>query len=250
MLNLINNTMPEESTPPVSTTAAPVTRGYFNKAQIEDLALADSISSATASYLTELDDQGIGADYLAAFSAVIAETRSRASQSGQSAQNSQDATETLGASATSLHIALQKIQSSAKQKHKMFAEDGDPATNFATGGYLIATRLTASRGILIQSAETLITRIKADDLPGFRTPEKIAAVEALLTAFRGDGGSQQDRIKDKELARLDRDDLLHVLNTRRSSLQHAADAIWPWNVEASRPIRKTFALPLTRPMGM
>lgn len=35
-----------------------------------------------------------------------------------------------------------------------------------------------------------------------------------------------------------------------SSIQHAADAVWPWSSEANRPIRKTFRLPLTRPMGM
>ena len=45
-------------------------------------------------------------------------------------------------------------------------------------------------------------------------------------------------------------ELLHVLNTRRASIQHAADAIWPHSQEANRPIRKTFGLPLTRAMGM
>ena len=243
--------MSDTTIPPVTTPAeAPRARGYFNKAQIEDLGLAESISTATASYLVELDDQDISAAYLTDFAATIGESRARASQSGQGAADSQDATETLGESSVTLHIALQKIQSSAKQKHKMLAEDGDPATDFATGGYLIATRLNASRGVLIQSAETLITRIKADSLPGFKTPEKIAAVQDLLDAFRGDKSAQQDVSKDKELARLGRDELLHVLNTRRSSIQHAADAIWPWNDEAHRPIRKTFALPLTRPMGM
>jgi len=30
---------------------------------------------------------------------------------------------------------------------------------------------------------------------------------------------------------------MSTLNTRRSAIQHAADAIWPWSVEASRPTR-------------
>ena len=72
----------------------------------------------------------------------------------------------------------------------------------------------------------------------------------VLATYRGKSGDQQETLKEKEIARLDRDELLHILNTRRSSIQHAADAIWPWNDEAHRPIRKTFALPLTRPMGM
>ena len=42
----------------------------------------------------------------------------------------------------------------------------------------------------------------------------------------------------------------HILNTRRSSIQHAAEALWPHSLEANRPIRKTFGLPLTRAMGI
>ncbi len=40
------------------------------------------------------------------------------------------------------------------------------------------------------------------------------------------------------------------LNHHRSAVQHAADALWPWSAEASRPTRKTFALPLTRPLNL
>ena len=75
-------------------------------------------------------------------------------------------------------------------------------------------------------------------------------VTALLASYRGSEGEQQDTIRDKEVSPLDRDQLIHVLNTRRSSIQHAADALWPWSSEANRPIRKTFALPLNRAMGM
>ncbi len=44
--------------------------------------------------------------------------------------------------------------------------------------------------------------------------------------------------------------MIHVINTRRSAVQHAADAIWPATVEATRPIRKTFSIPLTRDEGV
>ncbi len=114
-------------------------------------------------------------------------------------------------------------------------------------GYLIGTRLDASRAILLQSGDTLILRAKADSLPGFKTAEKIKVVEDLLAAYCGKSGDQQETLKDKEIAR---DELLHVLNTRRASIQHAADAVWPHSQETNRPIRKTFGLPLTRAMGM
>jgi hypothetical protein len=197
-----------------------------------------------------LDEQDITTLYLDGFDAAVKEARKRASETARAREDAMAATELTGQAATALLTALQKIQSAAKQKHKMLDEDGDPATNFPTDGYLIGTRLNASRAVLLQSSDTLIARAKADSLPGFKTPEKIDAVGTLLAAYRGNSGDQQQSAKDKELARLDRDELLHVLNTRRSAIQHAADAVWPYSEETNRPVRKTCGLPLTRPMGM
>ncbi len=234
-------------TPPSATTTP---RSYFNRAQLEDLDLAELILAATRSNAAELAEQDITAAYVDGFADHVDETRARASESGQGKEEAKAATELAGTAATALFTALQQIQSAAKQKHKMLAEDGDPATNFSTEGYLIGTRLNGSRAALLQNAATLILRIKADSLPGFKTPEKIAAVETLLSTYKGKEADKTEATRDKELTRLDRDDLIHVLNTRRSSIQHAADAIWPWSIEANRPIRKTFALPLNRPLGM
>ena len=242
------------NTDPTAVSAAPATvphaRGYFNKAQLEDLALAETVLAAATANAADLTEWDITTAYADSFAAVIAETRQRASESGQNTEDSQTATTETGAAATALHTALQSIQSAAKQKHKMLAEDGDPATNFPTDGYLIGSRLNGSRASLLQSAEALIARATADGLPGFKTQAKIDAVSTLLTAYRGRSSDQQESTRDKEVARLDRDDLIHVLNTRRSAIQHAADGRWPWSIEANRPIRKTFGLPLTRPLGM
>jgi len=248
---LTPSTMPDSATPPAVTPAAPArTRGYYQQVQLDDIALAEVVLAAGRSNAADLVEQDIDASYLDSLAAAAVEARKRATETGQAKEVSEDSTETTSVSAKALYTALQKIQSSAKQKHKMLAEDGDPTTNFPTDGYLIGVRLNANRSALLQSSNTLIARIKADDLPGFKTPQKITAVEALLTAYKDDKSDQAGAIKEKELARLDRDDLLHVLNTRRSAVQHAADAIWPWSDEAHRPIRKTFGLPLTRPMGM
>ena len=242
------------STPPAKSAAAaaPQPRGYFNKAQLEDLGIAETVLTAATdeANLGTLAEWDIDAAYTGGFSAVIAETRRRASESGQSVEDSKAATSEATKAAAALHTALQSIQSAAKQKHKMRAEDGDPTTNFPTDGYLIGSRLNGSRAILLQSADTLIARATADSLPGYKTPAKIAAVSALLADYRGKSGEQQETTRDKEIARLDRDDLIHVLNTRRAAIQHAADSAWPWSLEAHRPIRKTFALPLNRPLGM
>ncbi len=238
-----------DSAPPVTPPAA-TTPGYFNRTQLDDLDLAELILAAARSSAAALAEQDITAVYLDGYADHVTETRTRASESGQGKVDAKAATELAGEAATALFTALQQIQSSAKQKHKMLAEDGDPSTNFPTDGYLIGTRLNGSRASLLQNAATLITRIGADSLPGFKTPEKIAAVELLLAKYRGKESDKAETTRDKEITRLDRDDLVHVLNTRRSSIQHAADALWPWSLEANRPIRKTFALPLNRPLGM
>lgn len=245
--------MSDTTSPPiVAPSAAPASapRGYFNRAQLEDIDQAEAILASARIHADALEEQDITPAYLDGFAAHVAETRARASESGQGKQNSKAATELADTAAVALFTALQQIQSSAKQKHKMLAEDGDPDTNFSLGGYLIGTRLNGSRASLLQNAEALLLRAQADSLPGFKSPEKIAAVAALLAAYRGKESDQAEATRGKEVTRLNRDELVHVLNTRRSSIQHAADALWPWSIEANRPIRKTFALPLNRPMGM
>jgi hypothetical protein len=143
-----------------------------------------------------------------------------------------------------------KIPSSAKQKFKMLAEDGDPTTNFPLDGYLIGARINTSRAILIQSATSLIARATADDLPGFGTPEKINAIQRLLTAYKNSEEEQQEGGEGKGLARLSRDELIDTLITRRSAIQHAADAIWPYTDVLTRPIRSSFQIPTARPLTL
>ena len=239
-----------ESSPPVTPPAAAAKPGYFNQAQLEDLDLAELILASARSNAAALEEQDITTVYLDGFAAHASETRARASESGQGKEDAKAATELSGKAATSLFTALQQIQSAAKQKHKMLAEDGDPSTNFPTDGYLIGTRLNGSRASLLQNAATLITRIQEDALPGYKTPEKSPPSSSCSPTTAARTSEQTDTTRDKEITRLDRDELIHVLNTRRSAIQHAADALWPWSDENNRPIRKTFSLPLNRPLGM
>ena len=245
-----STTTPNASTPPAIASDAPRVRGYFNQNQTEDLGLADSVLAAARSHPEEMTDRDLTTAWLGQFEAALAEARQRASATGQQGGESKQATGAASSAAAGLVKALKQIQSSAKQKHQMLAEDGDPATHFATDGYLIGTRLDANRAILLQSADALIARAKADSLPGFKTPEKIAAVENLLTAYSDTKDDQQDATRDKELSRIDRDTLLNSINRRRAAIQHAADALWPASDEANRPIRKTFGIPLNRAMGL
>jgi hypothetical protein len=244
-----------DTTPPVpptdSTPAEPApARGYFNKEQLKDTALAESVLTAAQANQAQLATREIDAAFLTRYSDLTTESRRRTTAAAEEADDSEEATLETSATATALYIALQGIQSAAKQKHRMLAIDGDPTTNFPTDGYLMSVRMNQSRAILLQSAETLIARATADNLPGYKTPESIKAIDDLLRDYREDKSAQQQTTRSKELSRLNRDELVELLNHHRSAVQHAADALWPWSIEINRPTRKTFALPLNRPLNL
>jgi hypothetical protein len=246
--------MPENTTPaPPAETATPqpaTGRGYFNKDQLEDITLAETVHSAAEANAATLASRDVDTAFLTRLGALAAEARRRYATAAGEADDLAESTLQASAAATALYTALQAIQSAAKQKNRMLAIDGDPATNFPTDGYLMHTRINQNRAVLLQSAETLIARATEDSLPGYKTPEAIQTVKNLLDAYRQDKAGQQESTRTKELARLDRDSLIDQLNLHRSAVQHAADALWPWSAETSRPTRKTFALPLTRPLNL
>lgn len=229
---------------------APRPRGYFNKEQLEDIDEAASVLTAARSYAGEMADQGISAEYVDSFEATISEAQGRTANVGLAKDQAMTETAESLAAAKALEAGLRKIQSSAKQKFKMLAEDGDPSTSFPLDGYLIGARINTSRAILIQSATSLIARATVDSLPGFGTPEKINAIQILLTNYKESEGEQQESSEGKGLARLSRDELVDTLNSRRSAIQHAADAIWPNTDVLTRPIRSSFQMPAARPLTL
>ena len=242
--------MPDnEPTPTPNPEPGPRPRGYFNQSQLEDIATGESVLSAAQSHAAALADKDIDAAYLTGFAAALQQARDKATETGQSGDASE--AETMGAAAAerALITALQGIQSAAKQKHRMLAEDGDPATNFSTNGYLIGERLNPNHTGLVQNANALIAKARADSLPGYRTPEAIAAVEAALTLYKNEDSAQATAEEERAKDRIARDALITRINSRRLAIQHAADGIWPYTNPDNRPVRRTFQLPLSRPLN-
>lgn len=247
--------MPDNATPTPSPTPAPESkptrsRGYFNKAQLEDLGTAETVLAAARKNAGPLAKRRIDDKYLKGLEDAIKEARRRINEAGQSGDKAKQANKKADDKQDKLVQALHGIQSGAKQWHKMLAEDDDPNTNFPLDGYLIGDALDASRDDLIQNAEALIAKVKADKLPGYDDPADIQAVEDALAAYRGSETESDTADSDQVGDTTSRDKLVKTINTRRSAIQHAADALWPYTNEDNAAQRKAFDLPQSRPLTL
>jgi hypothetical protein len=247
--------MPDPNAPPPPTPPVnppddhqPKPRGYFNQAQLDDLETAESVLAAAQDHADDLAARQITADYIAGFATAIQQARAKTSATGQSTDKTGAAALNANGAERALIIALQGIQSAAKQKHRMLDEDDDPATNFSTDGYLIGERLNAKRSVLLQNADTLIAKANADNLPGYDAAG-IKVVTDALQAYKDAGGDQQSADEDRGTDITLRDALIKKINTRRMAIQHAADALWPYTAKSTRPIRKALQLPQSRPFN-
>jgi len=252
-------TMSDNATPTPSPVPAPEpkpddkptrSRGYFNKSQLEDLVTAETVLAAARKNAAALVKRRVDDKYLKGLEDAIKEARRRLTDAGQSVDAAQAANLKATGKERVLVIALQGIQSAAKQLHKMLAEDDDATTNFPLDGYLIGERLNVSRADLLQNAEALIAKATADKLPGYDDPADIKAVQDALIAYRGSETESDNADSDQVSDTTSRDKLMKTINTRRSATQHAADAIWPYTDEANAGQRKAFELPQNRPLGV
>ena len=222
--------------------------GYFNQAQLLDIALAEDVLKAAGnpSRAAALAEREIDAQSVGKFAALIQEAREKTTATGQAGDQTTAATLQATGSERALVIALQGIQSAAKQKKRMLEVDSGTNQSLSLEGYLIGKRLNANRPALLQNAEALIRKAKTDSLPGYG-PAGIKAVEDALKAYRDAEGGQQEATEDAGDERLLRDKLVAKINSHRIAIQHAADALWPYTDQENRNVRRSFKLPLARP---
>jgi hypothetical protein len=251
--------MPEQTTtPPTNPPATPVTpapktqpKGYFNQAQLDDIEIAEEIvppaqdSTRTAALATK----EITAAYVAGLDDAVKLARTQIAATGQGADKRKAATLNADDAERGLVTVLQAIQSAAKQKHRMLAEDDDPTTNFPTDGYMIGLRLNPNRAAFLQNAATLRGKATTDALPGYKTPESLAAIQTAIDAYKEATATQAERDQEAADDRIARDKLIKKINSRRMAIQHAADALWPYTDDDHHPVRKLFKLPLDRPFN-
>jgi hypothetical protein len=241
-------TPPTDPTPPAPKTQP---RGYFNQAQIEDITIADDVHTAAATdeYKAAVAKKDIPAEYIDGLGDFISQARTKMAATGQANSGQQPATLNAEDAERVLITTLQAIQSAAKQRERMEDEDDDPATNFKATGYLIGKRLNPNRGSLLQNSETLLGKARTENLPGYRTPESIKAIEDDIKTYRSATATQKEKDEESEKDRIARDALIRKINSRRMSIQHAIDALYPYTAEPNHPTRRRFKLPTDRPFN-
>ena len=251
--------MPEQpATQPTKTSADPVPptpktqpKGYFNQAQLDDIQIAEEIlpPARDDDRKAALAGKDITDAYVTGLADAIKEARQKITETGQGADDRKAATLNADDAERNLITALQAIQAAAKQKNRMLEEDEDPATHFSTDGYFIGQRLNPNRAGLLQSAATLLTRARTDELPGYKTPESITALETTISDYQEATATQAERDQEAADDRIARDKLIKKINSRRMAIQHAADALWPYTDSDHAPVRRLFKLPLDRPFN-
>ncbi|MES2571427.1 MAG: hypothetical protein V4710_15410 [Verrucomicrobiota bacterium] len=86
-------------------------------------------------------------------------------------------------------------------------------------------------------------------MPGYKTSESLAAIEAAIAGFKRATITQLEREQETAEDRILRDKLIKKINARRIAIQHAADALWPYTEADNAPIRRAFQLQLDRPFN-
>lgn len=226
--------------------------GYFNQAQLEDLDTAeDVLRELRKEPFTSLvaAKRDLLPEWQQAYADLLAEARAKTTLTGQGKGKKKAAKLNADGTERVLLTALQGIQSAAKQKHRMMAEDDDPATNFPLDGYLINARLNPNRASLLQNAESLLAKALADALPGHKTAADLLPIRNALLAYTNAEGGQSETDKLTEEERIARDKLVKRINSRRLAAQNAIDGLFPYTDEDNGPTRKAFGLPDNRPFN-
>jgi hypothetical protein len=195
-------------TPPAPATPHP--HSVFNQAQLAALNEADKITTAAqkSAYAAPLAVREITAAYVTQLVADILACR----QTGATA---------------------------ARQK---YARTNPVMMN----DYLVSHRLNPNQATFKESVQAVITRLGSDTLPGI-TPAKVVNLQTLLTAYGTAAANPTSMQSDATTQRKQRDAQVSSITDRRMTIQFAADAEWPFSVDANAGIRGEFFLPASQP---
>ena len=90
--------------------------------------------------------------------------------------------------------------------------------------------------------------VPQDVLPGIKANGKIAALSAAITLYGAKNTAQGEKETEAEATLEDIEAKIKELIALRRQVQQAADQAWPWRTPGVATIRKTFLLPVDRPL--
>ncbi|HEY5234429.1 MAG TPA: hypothetical protein VIK35_12945 [Verrucomicrobiae bacterium] len=230
-----------DPTPTPPPPATPHPHSVFNQAQLAALNEADKITTAAQkpAYAAPLAVREITAAYVTQLVADILACRQTGATAAQSTTGKTAATGAQHTAETGLMAALHEVQAAARQK---YARTNPVMMN----DYLVSHRLNPNQATFKESVQAVITKLGTDTLPGI-TPAKVANLQTLLTAYTTAAANPTSMQSDATTQRKQRDAQVTSITDRRMTIQFAADAEWPFSVDANAGVRGEFFLPLSQP---
>ena len=217
------------------------TRGPLNQGYLRKLTNAETIGAAAQDedYASPLSQRDIDKDFVTELLADLDAARNKATEALQHTTAARSATAAEAKANSALHGALQEVQKAAKQKYAR-------TNRIALGDYFVGKKLNGSRPNLLQTSQTILSKLAGDKLPGF-TPAKIKGLGALRQGWIDAKVAQTDNTTAARTARAALKTLLKSIEDRKVAIQLAADAEWPHSEEENAAIRKEFRLSHRRP---
>ncbi|MBI3878146.1 MAG: hypothetical protein HY300_19660 [Verrucomicrobia bacterium] len=218
-------------------------RGVLNAAQAKELTKGEQIgmTAQKSAHAAKLAARNITAAYVTTLLDTAKLARDKSAQAVQSTTSKESATLTETVGGKDLMIAIQEVQTAAKQKYART----DPTK---MRDYYIGKKLNESRALLEQYSEGIINKLGSDTLPGI-TAAKITDLGDLRATWIADNSAQGAKQSDATDARTDLADLVKAVTDARITVMFAADGEYPYTNKANAAQRREFQLPPNGPFN-
>ena len=213
--------------------------GTTNKKYEEALSKAERLAATAKKpdYSAVLAARDITGPFLSQIFIDCAAARSQLGLAVDKRSDKLSATKAEDLDKSELHVLIQSIQASARQKYAVSAPE-------QLMDWLIGQPIAQRRAKLEQAGATILNKLTTDTLPGVTT-DTIVQLTSLLGTYKTADLNQHGQQTGASTSLLTGAALVDDITKRRMTIQFAADAQWPWTTPANAPIRVQFDLPTT-----
>ena len=238
---MIDTTETNAVAAPVAEVKTKRTRGLLNKAYMQKLTIAEGVGQAAqhTSHAPALAARDITAESVTDLLEDTDDARLKAGAAIQHTTAKKEATAADYQAAHDLLAALQEVQKAAKQKYSR-------TNRIALDDYFVGKKLNGNRPNLLQTSQSIITRLASDTLPGI-TAAKVTKLKNLRVNWIIANNDQTANGSAAQTTRAELKTLIKSIDDRKVAIQLAADAEWPHTKAENAATRKEFGLPPRRP---